>query len=77
MNAETLETHEFPHDPSCRHEGALTFSHSGQELAMVCVHNTSSYEYLVTDLQGKSKRSLATLPESTSRLRCGAAMISL
>jgi Tol biopolymer transport system component/DNA-binding winged helix-turn-helix (wHTH) protein len=61
MNVETLETHEFPHDPSCRHDGSLTFSHSGQELAMICVHNTNSYEYLVTDLQGKSKRSLATL----------------
>jgi Tol biopolymer transport system component/DNA-binding winged helix-turn-helix (wHTH) protein len=61
MNVETLESHEFPHDPSCRHEGALTFSHGGQELAMICVHNTSSWEYLVTDLQGKSKRSLATL----------------
>jgi Tol biopolymer transport system component/DNA-binding winged helix-turn-helix (wHTH) protein len=61
MNVETLESHEFPHDPSCRHEGSLTFSHSGQELAMICVHNTSSYEYLVTDLQGKSKRSLTTL----------------
>ena len=61
MNVETLESHEFPHDPSCRHEGALTFSHGGQELAMLCVHNTSSWEYLVTDLQGKSKRSLATL----------------
>jgi Tol biopolymer transport system component/DNA-binding winged helix-turn-helix (wHTH) protein len=61
MNVETLETHEFPHDPSCRHDGTLTFSHSGQELAMICVHNTGSYEYLVTDLQGKSKRSLTTL----------------
>ena len=61
MNVETLETHQFPHDPSCRHDGSLTFSHSGQELAMICVHNTSSYEYLVTDLQGKSKRSLTTL----------------
>jgi Tol biopolymer transport system component len=61
MNVETLESHEFPHDPSCRHEGGLTFSHGGQELAMICVHNTSSWEYLVTDLQGKSKRSLATL----------------
>jgi Tol biopolymer transport system component/DNA-binding winged helix-turn-helix (wHTH) protein len=61
MNVETLESHEFPHDPSCRHEGSLTFSHGGQELAMICVHNTSSWEYLVTDLHGKSKRSLATL----------------
>jgi len=63
LNMETLESHEFPHDPSCNHEGALTFSHSGQELAMSCVHNTSSFEYLVTDLQGKSKRSLTTRHE--------------
>lgn len=63
MNVETLERHEFPHDPSCRHEGGLTFSHGGQELAMICVHNTSSWEYLVTDLQGKSRRSLAILPD--------------
>jgi Tol biopolymer transport system component len=61
MNVESLESHEFPHDPSCRHEGSLTFSHGGQELAMICVHNTSSWEYLVTDLHGKSKRSIATL----------------
>jgi Tol biopolymer transport system component/DNA-binding winged helix-turn-helix (wHTH) protein len=61
LNVETLESRELPHDPSCRHDGNLTFSHSGQELAMICVHNTTSYEYLVTDLQGKSKRSLITL----------------
>jgi Tol biopolymer transport system component len=63
LNMETLESHEFPHDPSCNHEGALTFSHSGEELAMSCVHNTSSFEYFVTDLQGKSKRSLTTRHE--------------
>jgi Tol biopolymer transport system component len=63
LNVETLESREFPHDPSCRHEGALTFSHGGQELALICVHNTSSYEYLVSDLEGKSKRSLITLHE--------------
>jgi len=61
LNVETLESHKFPHDPSCRHDGNLTFSHSGQELAMICVHNTTSYEYLVSDPQGKSKRSLTTL----------------
>ena len=66
LNVETLESHAFSHDPSCRHEGFLTFSHSGQELAMICVHNTTSYEYLVTDLQGKSKRSLTTLHEHLS-----------
>jgi Tol biopolymer transport system component/DNA-binding winged helix-turn-helix (wHTH) protein len=58
LNVDTLETHEFPHDPSCRHEGDMTFSHSGRELAILCVHNTESVEYLITDLQGKSKRLL-------------------
>ncbi len=63
LNVETLESHQLPHDPSCRHDGNLTFSHSGQELAMICVHNTTSYEYLISDLRGKSKRSLITLHE--------------
>ena len=63
LNVETLETHEFPHDPACRHEGDLTFSHSGQELAILCVHNTAEFEYLITDLQGKSRRSLTTRHE--------------
>jgi len=63
LNMETLESHEFPHDPSCNHEGALTFSHGGQELAILCIHSTTSFEYVVTDLEGKSKRSLTTRHE--------------
>lgn len=63
LNVETLESHEFPHDPICRHEGYLTFSHRGHELAILCVHNTTSFEYLITDLQGRSKRSLTTRHE--------------
>ncbi len=63
LNVETLETHEFPHDPACLHEGDLTFSHSGQVLAMVCAHNTAEFEYLITDLQGKSRRLLTTRHE--------------
>jgi len=63
LNVDTLQSHEFPHDPSCRHEGFPTFAHFGKELAIVCVHNTSSFEYLITDLEGKSKRSLATRHE--------------
>ena len=63
LNVETLESHEFPHDPDCRHEEELTFSHSGQELAIVCVHNTAEFEYLITDLQGKSRRPLTTRHE--------------
>ncbi len=68
LNVETLESHEFPHDSGCRHEGFLTFSHSGRELAILCVHNTTSFEYLITDLQGKSRRSLTTRPEFPSGL---------
>jgi Tol biopolymer transport system component/DNA-binding winged helix-turn-helix (wHTH) protein len=68
LNMETFESHEFPHDPSCLHDAYLTFSHSGQELAVLCVHNTADYEYLVTDLEGKSKRSLATSHDFLSGL---------
>jgi Tol biopolymer transport system component/DNA-binding winged helix-turn-helix (wHTH) protein len=63
LNVETLESQEFPHDPACRHEEDLMFSHSGRELAILCVHNTAEFEYLVTDLQGKSRRSLTTRHE--------------
>ena len=63
LNVETLESHEFPHDPACRHEGLLAFSHSGHELAILCVHNVSDFEYLTTDLQGKSRRSLTSRHE--------------
>jgi Tol biopolymer transport system component/DNA-binding winged helix-turn-helix (wHTH) protein len=61
LNVATLESHEFPHDPSCQHEGFLTFSHSGRELARLCVHNTASSEFMVSDLEGKSRRSLTTM----------------
>jgi Tol biopolymer transport system component/DNA-binding winged helix-turn-helix (wHTH) protein len=63
LNSETLESHEFPHDPACRHEGFLTFSHTGHELTIRCVHNTTAFEYLITDLQGKSRRSLTSRHE--------------
>jgi Tol biopolymer transport system component len=63
LNVETLESHEFPHDPACRHEGLLTFSHRGRELAVLCVHNNTGFEYVITDLEGKSRRSLVTRHE--------------
>jgi Tol biopolymer transport system component/DNA-binding winged helix-turn-helix (wHTH) protein len=63
LNVETLENHEFPHDPHCMHEADLMFSHSGHELAILCVHNTAEFEYMITDLQGKSRRSLTTRHE--------------
>jgi len=68
LNMETFESHEFPHDPSCLHDAYLMFSHSGQELAFLCVHTGADYEYLVTDLEGKSKRSLVTLHDALSGL---------
>jgi len=61
LHVATLESHEFPHEPSCQHEGFLTFSHSGRELALLCVHNTASSEFMVSDLEGKSRRSLTTM----------------
>ncbi len=69
LNLETLETHELPHDPTCIHDGDPTFSHSGRQLAILCVHSTANFEYLVADIEGKSKRSLATqheFPTSTA-----------
>ena len=63
LNVATLQVRDFPRDPACIHEGSLTFSHSGKELALLCVHNLNSIEYIVSDLEGKSKRSLVTRPE--------------
>jgi Tol biopolymer transport system component/DNA-binding winged helix-turn-helix (wHTH) protein len=68
LNLDTLEAHELPHDPACVHEGDPTFSHSGKQLALLCVHSTSNFEYLLADIKGKSKRSLATLHEFPSSI---------
>lgn len=68
LNVNTLESHEFSHDPSCNHEADLTFSHSGRQLALLCVHRMTSFEYFVTDIDGKSKRSLITVREFPSGL---------
>jgi Tol biopolymer transport system component/DNA-binding winged helix-turn-helix (wHTH) protein len=68
LNVDTLESHEFPHDPSCNHEGDLTFAHNGRQLGLLCVHSLTSFEYFVTDLEGKSKRSLTTVRDFPSGL---------
>jgi Tol biopolymer transport system component/DNA-binding winged helix-turn-helix (wHTH) protein len=72
LNLETLQTHELPHDPACIHEGDPTFSHSGQQLALVCVHSTANFEYFVADTEGKSRRSLATQHEFPTSIAWGA-----
>jgi Tol biopolymer transport system component/DNA-binding winged helix-turn-helix (wHTH) protein len=68
LNMETLENHEFPHNPSCNHEGRLTFSHSGRDLAVLCVHSTAFFEYFITNLQGTSKRPLVAIHDFVSPL---------
>jgi Tol biopolymer transport system component/DNA-binding winged helix-turn-helix (wHTH) protein len=68
LNMETLETHEFPHDPSCNHEARLTFSHSGRDLAILCVHSTAFFEYFITNLEGTSKRPLVAIHDFVSPL---------
>jgi Tol biopolymer transport system component/DNA-binding winged helix-turn-helix (wHTH) protein len=68
LNMETLETHKFPHDPSCNHEARLTFSRSGRDLAVLCVHSTAFFEYFITDLQGTSKRPLVAIHDFVSPL---------
>jgi Tol biopolymer transport system component/DNA-binding winged helix-turn-helix (wHTH) protein len=77
LNMETLEAHELPHDPTCIHEGAPTFSHSGKELAVLCVHSTDNFEFFVADTEGSSKRSVATTHEFPTNIAWGAGDRSL
>src|SRR5579871_305048 len=42
LNVETLEVRPFPIHPACIHEGLLSYSHSGKQVAFVCVHNLNS-----------------------------------
>ena len=60
LNVETLEVKQIPHDPSCRHEGVATFSHDGKHIAMVCVHNKDSYDYVVMDAMGNGRRAFVS-----------------
>jgi hypothetical protein len=46
----------------------MTFSHSGRQLALLCVHSATSFEYFITDIDGKSRRSFATVREFPSNL---------
>jgi Tol biopolymer transport system component len=56
LSVDTLETRPIPHNPKCLHEGSPVFSHSGPELAYVCVHSTTEFElYSVNPLGGTPK----------------------
>jgi Tol biopolymer transport system component/DNA-binding winged helix-turn-helix (wHTH) protein len=63
LNVETLEVHEYPLGPDCLHQGSLTFSNSGSEVALLCVHNLNNIEYRIGDPDGKSVRSLRAVPD--------------
>ncbi len=58
LNVETLESHEVPHDPICRHTGNPTFSRDGKQMVMVCAHNLDDLELVVMHPDGTSPRSL-------------------
>jgi Tol biopolymer transport system component len=60
LNVDTLEIRQIPRDPSCRHEGVAMFSHSGDQIAMVCVHNKDSFDYVVMDALGNGRRTIAS-----------------
>jgi Tol biopolymer transport system component/DNA-binding winged helix-turn-helix (wHTH) protein len=62
LSMDTLESHQFPHDPACNHEATLTFSHDGKQLAYLCVHTTNSFEIFTTDLEAKTRRSVLSFP---------------
>jgi Tol biopolymer transport system component/DNA-binding winged helix-turn-helix (wHTH) protein len=62
FSMETSESHLYFHDPSCTHEADLTFSHSGTQLAWVCVHALNSFEVFLSDISGQSRKSLTKLP---------------
>lgn len=63
LNVETLEIRKLPHDPACTHEGNAIYSHSGQELAFLCVRSLTEFEYFVAKPDGTAKRSVATIHE--------------
>ena len=56
LSMETLETRQIPHNPKCPGEALPTFSHKGNELAYICVHNINEFElYSVSPLGGTPK----------------------
>ena len=63
LNVDTLEVRKFPHDPSCNHEANAAFSHSGRDLAFVCVHSLTAFEYFIANLEGTLKRPVTTIRE--------------
>jgi len=66
LSVDTLETRALPHDPRCLHEATPTFSHSGNELAYVCVCNTNEFELHTMSPTGSAQRRIATFSNFTA-----------
>jgi Tol biopolymer transport system component/DNA-binding winged helix-turn-helix (wHTH) protein len=69
LSVETLESHLFLHDPACRDEADLTFSHSGKQVAWLCARGMDSFEILIADPEGRRRKSVITMSQSV----CGIA----
>jgi Tol biopolymer transport system component/DNA-binding winged helix-turn-helix (wHTH) protein len=63
LNSE--ESHVFYHDPACKHEGSLTFSHDGKKVAWICVKRLDAFDIMVGDSLGKSRRCVAEVSQKT------------
>ena len=62
LSVDTLESRAFPHDPKCLHEANLIFSHSGKELAYLCVRSTRDFELYSRAVPNGSPRLAAAFP---------------
>ena len=58
---ETRQSRLFYHDPACRHEGHLTFSNDGKQLAWYCVRRLDAIDLMVGDSAGHSRRFVRTM----------------
>jgi Tol biopolymer transport system component/DNA-binding winged helix-turn-helix (wHTH) protein len=61
FSMETRESHLFYHDPACVHEGNLTFSNDGKQVAWFCVKKLDAIDLMVGDPAGKSRRFVRTV----------------
>ena len=61
------ETRLFFHDPACKHESNLTFSHDGKKVAWMCVKRLDDVDLMTGDSAGKSRRVVAARIEKNVR----------
>jgi Tol biopolymer transport system component/DNA-binding winged helix-turn-helix (wHTH) protein len=61
FSLENRESHLFYHDPACGHEGNLTFSNDGQQVAWICVRKMDAFDLMVSDILGHNRRMVRTV----------------